>query len=114
VTPRFTFVADFGLGGVSVKKNRHSQHRSGTMHSRVLIRELGMLTVRQRAFLREKILGSNDKEAAIAAGYSPSVSENTKQKIWSKPIVSREFQRLRERYWSETKAKLARPIDSEQ
>ena len=43
------------------------------------------LSIRQRAFLREKILGSNDKEAAIAAGYSTSVAENTKQKIWAKP-----------------------------
>jgi phage terminase small subunit len=51
------------------------------------------LSIRQRAFLREKILGSNDKEAALAAGYSPSVAENTKQKIWAKPIVLIEFKR---------------------
>jgi hypothetical protein len=69
------------------------------MNSRVQIRELRMLTVRQRAFLREKILGSNDKEAAIAAGYSPSVSENTKQKIWAKVQVVKEFDRLKQRFW---------------
>ncbi|HXN22850.1 MAG TPA: hypothetical protein VOA41_08935 [Candidatus Dormibacteraeota bacterium] len=36
----------------------------------------------QRLFVYEKIFGSNDKEAALAAGYSLSVAENTKQKIW--------------------------------
>jgi len=30
----------------------------------------------------------NDKEAAPAAGYSLSVAENTKPKIWAKPQVS--------------------------
>ena len=30
-------------------------------------------------FLREKILGSNDKEAALAAGYSLSVAENIRR-----------------------------------
>lgn len=39
------------------------------------------LTRRQHAFIREKVLGMNDKEAALAAGYSLSVAENTKQKI---------------------------------
>jgi phage terminase small subunit len=50
--------------------------------------------------LREKILGSNDKEAAIAAGYSPSVAENTKQKLWAKPQVREEFERLTRRFWT--------------
>jgi phage terminase small subunit len=36
----------------------------------------------------------NDKDAAIAAGYSVSVAENTKQRIW-KPRVRAEFERLR-------------------
>jgi hypothetical protein len=58
------------------------------------------LNVRQRAFVREKILGSMDKEAALAAGYSPSVADNTKQKIWAKPAVRSEFERLKERFWS--------------
>jgi hypothetical protein len=30
--------------------------------------EARTLSIRQRAFLREKILGSNDKEVALAAG----------------------------------------------
>jgi hypothetical protein len=42
------------------------------------------LGIRQRAFLRERILGSNDKEAALAAGYSVSV------------LIK--FQRLKERF----------------
>jgi Terminase small subunit len=62
--------------------------------------EARTLSVRQRAFLREKILGSNDKEAALAAGYSPSVAENTKQKIWAKPGVLIEFKRLKERFYN--------------
>ncbi len=55
--------------------------------------------MRQRAFSHEKILGSNDKEAALAAGYSPSVEENTKQKIWEKRSVHDEFERLKQRFW---------------
>jgi len=57
------------------------------------------LSIRQRAFLREKILGSNDKEAALAAGYSLSVAENTKQKIWAKPSLQMEYKRLKERFY---------------
>jgi hypothetical protein len=53
------------------------------------------ITRRQHAFVREKILGMNDKEAAIAAGYSHSVAENTKQKIWARPGVKEEFERLK-------------------
>jgi hypothetical protein len=44
-------------------------------------------------FLRGKLEGLNDKDAARAAGYSLSVSENTKQRIW-KPNVRQAFQRL--------------------
>jgi hypothetical protein len=52
------------------------------------------LTDMQRLFLFGKLSGLNDKDAAIAAGYSVSVAENTKQRIW-KPRVRREFERLR-------------------
>jgi hypothetical protein len=51
------------------------------------------LTDMQRLFLFGKLSGLNDKDAAIAAGYSPSVAENTKQRIW-KPGVRAEFNRL--------------------
>jgi hypothetical protein len=47
----------------------------------------------QRLFLFGKLGGLNDKDAAIAAGYSVSVAENTKQRIW-KPQVRAEFERL--------------------
>ena len=40
-----------------------------------------------------KLGGLNDKNAALAAGYSVSVAENTKQRIW-KPQVRTEFRRL--------------------
>jgi hypothetical protein len=52
------------------------------------------LTDMQRLFLFGKLSGLNDKDAALAAGYSLSVSENTKQRIW-KPRVLNEWERLR-------------------
>ena len=51
------------------------------------------LTDMQRLFLFGKLSGLNDKDAAIAGGYSVSVAENTKQRIW-KPRVRAEFKRL--------------------
>jgi hypothetical protein len=51
------------------------------------------LTRRQRIFILEKIVGLNDKNAALAAGYSLSVAENTKQRIWTRR-VRQEFGRL--------------------
>ncbi len=61
-------------------KQRRSELRNG-------------LTDMQRLFLFGKLSGLNDKDAAIAAGYSVSVAENTKQRIW-KPRVRAEFGRL--------------------
>jgi hypothetical protein len=52
------------------------------------------LTRRQRTFILEKLVGLNDKDAALVAGYSMSVAENTKQRIW-KPRVRAEWERLR-------------------
>jgi hypothetical protein len=51
------------------------------------------LTDMQRLFLFGKLSGLNDKDAAIAAGYSVSVAENTKQRIW-KPRARAEFERF--------------------
>jgi hypothetical protein len=48
------------------------------------------LTHMQRLFLYGKLGGLNDKDAALAAGYSLSVAKNTRQKIW-KPRVADEF-----------------------
>ena len=48
----------------------------------------------QRLFLFGKLSGLNDKDAALAAGYSLSVAENTKQRIW-KPQVRTEYERLK-------------------
>jgi len=62
-------------------KQRRSELRNG-------------LTDMQRLFLFGKLSGLNDKDAAIAAGYSVSVAENTKQRIW-KPRVRSEFERVR-------------------
>jgi len=55
---------------------------------------LNGLTRRQRTFILEKLVGLNDKDAALSAGYSLSVAENTKQRIWE-PRVRAEWQRLR-------------------
>ena len=52
------------------------------------------LTDRQRLFLFGKLGGLNDKDAALAAGYSVSVAENTKQRIW-KPQVQTEYERVK-------------------
>jgi hypothetical protein len=46
----------------------------------------------------KKILGLNDKEAALAADYSLSVAESTKAKIWGKRQVRIEFERLKARF----------------
>ena len=51
------------------------------------------LTDRQRLFLFGKLSGLNDKDAALAASYSVSVADTTKQRIW-KPRVRAEFERL--------------------
>ena len=57
------------------------------------------LSRRQLAFIHHKILyGMNDKEAALAAGYALSVAQNTLQKIWAKPGVRAEFERLKSRF----------------
>ena len=53
------------------------------------------LTDLQRLFLFGKLGGLNDKDAAIAAGYSLSVAENTKQRVW-KPQVRAEYERVRQ------------------
>src|SRR5580704_14422139 len=54
---------------------------------------LNGLTRRQRHFLLEKLMGHCDKDAALIAGYSLSVAEKTKQRVW-KPAVRLEFERL--------------------
>jgi hypothetical protein len=53
------------------------------------------LTDLQRLFLFGKLSGLNDKDAALAAGYSLSVAENTKQRIW-KPQVRSEYERVKD------------------
>ena len=70
---------------------------------------LNGLTRQQRTFLLEKLLGLNDKDAALAAGYSRSIAENTKQKIWAKPGVRDEFARLRGLLESQRPAPIAVP-----
>jgi hypothetical protein len=44
------------------------------------------LTRLQRTFVLEKLVGLNDKDVALSAGYSLSVAENTKQRIWKQRV----------------------------
>jgi hypothetical protein len=67
------------------------------------------LSRRQHAFIREKLFGATDKAAALLAGYSLSVAENTKQKIWAKPRVWEEYESLRQRLHSSPAANAAEP-----
>lgn len=53
------------------------------------------LSRQQRHFILEKLVGQNDMEAALAAGYALSTARNTKQKIWARPGVRAEFERLK-------------------
>ena len=55
---------------------------------------VGELLRRQRHFILEKLVGQTDKDAAIAAGYSMWIATNTKQKIWARPGVREEYERL--------------------
>ena len=57
--------------------------------------QLGQVTRRERTFLLEKLVGLSDRRAAIAAGYSLSMANNTKQKIWSRPNMLEEMEALK-------------------
>ncbi len=50
--------------------------------------------LKQQLFLFGKLGGLNEKDAVLAAGYSLSVADNTKQRIW-KPQVQTEYERVR-------------------
>ena len=52
------------------------------------------LSREERTFILEKLVGLNDKDAAIAAGFTLSMAENTKQKIWSRQALRDEFERF--------------------
>jgi hypothetical protein len=70
------------------RKGQKSKQRKSDGRSEGLLR-------RQRHFILEKLIGQTDKDAALAAGYSLTVAANTKQKLWSKPGVRKEFERLK-------------------
>jgi Terminase small subunit len=87
--PKKTLQGGFPAIGGSTELNTGS-----TMDKRS--RRADEITRRQRTFLLEKLVGLNDKDAALAAGYSLSIAENTKQKIWAKPGVRKQFEQLKE------------------
>ncbi len=78
-----------------VKTTNQGRTESSPKYLAKRIKLLGGLSGLQHAFIREKVFGLSDKDAAILAGYSLSVANNTKQKIWSKSGVREEYQRLR-------------------
>ena len=72
------------------------------------------LSREERTFILEKLVGLNDKDAAIAAGFTLSMAENTKQKIWSRLAVRREFDRLAQALGIATKKLIIAKLESEQ
>jgi hypothetical protein len=64
------------------------------------------LTKRQCIFILEKLVGLNHKNAALSAGYSLSVSENSKQRILNDRLNA-EFERLK----SEVASRIPRKIE---
>jgi hypothetical protein len=83
---------------------------SGRRHTRKQRSDvLRGLSRRQHAFIREKLFGLTDKAAALLAGYSLSVAENTKQKIWAKPHVWEEYESLRQWLHGSPAANAAEP-----
>ena len=62
--------ADFEPFGLPTPEQELEQRRSDLRNG---------LTNRQRLFLFGKLSGLNDKDAALAAGYSVSVAENTSE-----------------------------------
>ena len=70
------------------------------------------LTRRQRHFILEKIVGMNDKDAALLAGYSLGIARNTKRKIWT-PGVRAEFARLSEKFQMEVRLALLKQVKRE-
>jgi hypothetical protein len=79
------------------KRRRRSRKKAVRIHE---------LSLRQHAFVREKILGMSDKDAALAAGYAPSMADNTKHKLWT-PQVTAEFERLKVIYMEAWRTYLA-------
>jgi len=73
---------------------------------------LNGLTRRQRTFILEKLVGMNDKNAALLAGYSLGVSRNTKEKIW-KLNVRAEFERLMEAFQMQVRIALLKKLEAE-
>jgi len=76
---------------------------------------VGHANTRQRVFLIEKVLGSNDRDAALIVGDSLSIAENAKQALWSKPGMREEVELLKARIDpinSDAVLELARKFDS--
>lgn len=74
--------------GQNTEENTENVIRESSKRSDGLSRE-------QRHFILEKLVGQDDLQAALAAGYSLSTARNTKQKIWARPGVRAEFERLK-------------------
>jgi len=75
---------------------------------------LNGLTREEPAFILEKLVGLNDKNAAIAAGFTLSMVENTKQKIWARPAVRWEFGCLAQALDIATEKRIIAKLEAEQ
>ena len=51
-------------------------------------------SAKEKKFAQGVAAGKTDKQAALDAGYTLSMSENSKQRIWSKPEVQEYFRNL--------------------
>jgi hypothetical protein len=49
---------------------------------------------RERAFVEGVAEGKSDRQVALNAGYSLSIAENTKYKLWTKPQVQDYYRRI--------------------
>lgn len=81
---------------VGIRLAPQNRSRAGAKRGKSRIGRSEGLLRRQRHFILEKLIGQTDKDPALAAGYSLTVAANTKQKLWSKPGVRSEFERLKQ------------------
>jgi hypothetical protein len=76
-------------------REKHRKRRRKRSDEWNLFEEPKQISRQQRHFILEKLVGQSDKAAALAAGYTEPMAANTKQKIWARPGVREEHERLK-------------------
>lgn len=79
----------------SEHREKHRRRRRKRSDGWNLFEEPRQINRQQRHFILEKLVGQSDKAAALAAGYTEQMAANTKQKIWARPGVREEYERLK-------------------